>query len=238
NQCDTEEITEFSFLNNRGEKCHATFISTKERGLSKSRNMAIKYAKGDICLICDDDELLENDYVEKLISGFQNHPEDSLIAARFKIPENYYMKKTFWDEPKRLTYKNSLKISSWQIAFKREDIIVNRITFDEMIGSGVSKAGGEEKIFLHDCLKKGLSGHYVPLLLGEISYNGSQWANNIFSYDYFIDWGYYTRRLKGGRLGATLLSVVFAFKKHKEYKDKCSITKALYGMLLGVYKKK
>lgn len=238
NQCDIEDFKEFSFYNKKGLACHATFISTKERGLSKSRNMAIKVAKGDICLICDDDEVLIDDYAEQLVNIFQKYSSDSIIASRFVVPDNYHRKKIFWDEPKKITYINSLKISSWQISFKRDDITAKQITFDEKIGSGVSKAGGEENIFLHDCLKRGLSGHYVPILLGEISYKDSQWVSYIFSYDYFIDWGYYTRRLKGGRLIATLMSIAFALKKHKEYKGKCSMSKALFGMLYGIYKKK
>lgn len=37
-------------------------ISTTERGLSKSRNMAIKNAMGDICIFCDDDVVYRDEY--------------------------------------------------------------------------------------------------------------------------------------------------------------------------------
>ena len=49
NQCDHNSIEEFDFINRKGEKCHAKFICTTERGLSRSSNMAIRYAEGDIC---------------------------------------------------------------------------------------------------------------------------------------------------------------------------------------------
>ena len=39
---------------------HIRMISSTERGLSKSRNMALENACGDICLICDDDEIIPN----------------------------------------------------------------------------------------------------------------------------------------------------------------------------------
>lgn len=65
NQCDRNSIEEFDFTNNTGEKCHCKYINTTERGLSCSRNMAIQNGWGDICLICDDDEHLSDDYPEK-----------------------------------------------------------------------------------------------------------------------------------------------------------------------------
>ena len=53
NQCDLDSVEEFDFVNKKGKTCHAKFINTTERGLSRSRNMAICNAWGDVCLICD-----------------------------------------------------------------------------------------------------------------------------------------------------------------------------------------
>ena len=64
NQCDHDSVEEFDFLNKKGITCHAKFINTTERGLSRSRNMAIENAqKADVCYICDDDEYLVDDYI-------------------------------------------------------------------------------------------------------------------------------------------------------------------------------
>ena len=41
---------------------HIRMLSTTERGLSRSRNMAINMARADICLFCDDDEILDKNY--------------------------------------------------------------------------------------------------------------------------------------------------------------------------------
>lgn len=62
NQCDYDSIEEFEFKNKKGVTCRAKFINTTERGLSRSRNMAIANSWGDICYMCDDDELLADDY--------------------------------------------------------------------------------------------------------------------------------------------------------------------------------
>ena len=47
NQCDHDSVEEFDFVNKKGKICHAKFICTNERGLSRSRNMAIRNAWGD-----------------------------------------------------------------------------------------------------------------------------------------------------------------------------------------------
>ena len=66
NQCDRDSIEDFFFLNKDNKRCHVIFISTTERGLSRSRNMAIKNAiDADICLLSDDDERFEDDYENK-----------------------------------------------------------------------------------------------------------------------------------------------------------------------------
>ena len=53
NQCDREGRHEFLYKNN-----NILWIDTKERGLSRSRNLALDNATADICIICDEDETL------------------------------------------------------------------------------------------------------------------------------------------------------------------------------------
>lgn len=237
NQCDEESESKFTFSNKFGEECTARIINTTERGLSKSRNKAISNAHGDICLICDDDECLTDNYPEIIKKSFCEYPAYSVFAFRFNMPENYYMKKTFWDTKKEINYASSLKISSWQIAFKLIDIKKNAIQFDETIGSGMTKAGGEEKIFQHDCLKKGLKILYQPITIGALSFNDSQWAHHIFSEAYFHDWGFYTKKLRWGKLGATVMCLLFAIKKKNAYKTKTTKKNALSAMLKGIWAK-
>lgn len=235
NQCDENSEQRFQFENKRGEKCVARVINTTERGLSKSRNMAISNACGDICLICDDDEYLIDNYVTILKKSASDHPEYSVFAFRFDLPENYYMKKTFWNEQREVNYASALKISSIQIAFRLNKISTKNIRFDETVGSGVTKAGGEEKIFQHDCLRKGLRILYQPITIGTMSFQDSQWAHHIFTESYFHDWGFYTKKLRWGKLGATIMSVLFALKKRDSYKSKTSVRNALWAMMKGIW---
>ena len=53
-------------------------IDSSESGLSKSRNMAIRYAGSDICLLCDDDEILYDNYANLIESAFKENPDADL----------------------------------------------------------------------------------------------------------------------------------------------------------------
>ncbi|CEP47881.1 Glycosyl transferase family 2 [[Clostridium] sordellii] len=60
NQCDLNQYEELK----KYEK-NIRIISNTERGLSKSRNQALLNAKGDICLIADDDIKYVDGYEKK-----------------------------------------------------------------------------------------------------------------------------------------------------------------------------
>lgn len=237
NQCDEDSTQSFHFINNQGKTCLARVINTTERGLSKSRNKAISHAHGDICLICDDDECLTDNYPEIIKNSANEYPDFDVFAYRFKMPEHYYMKKTFWNEPKEINYASALKVSSIQLAFRLEYVKKNNILFDESVGSGMTKAGGEEKIFQHHCLKKGLRILYQPLTIATLVASDSQWAHHIFSEAYFHDWGFYTKKLRWGKLGATVMCLLFAIKKKNAYKTKTTLKNALSAMLKGIWAK-
>lgn len=56
-------------------------ISTTERGLSKSRNMALKNSTADFCVICDDDEVLTDNYVEMVEEAYNQTNADVIVFA-------------------------------------------------------------------------------------------------------------------------------------------------------------
>ena len=65
NQCNEEkiEIKKYSFG-------VVKMIYSKTRGLSKSRNLALENAKGDICILCDDDIVYYDNYVSIIENAF------------------------------------------------------------------------------------------------------------------------------------------------------------------------
>lgn len=207
NQCDTDKVKEIIFSNKQGKICKAKFISTTQRGLSRSRNMAIQNSSGDICLLCDDDEVLEDDYVETITKAFEEHKDD-LIAFKIKHPTRKFKEKTY-----KIGFFKSGTIGSWQLTFKRKSITANNIKFNEKMGSGTGNGAGEENKFVMDCYKKGLDIRYVPYQIGELVPSGeSQWFKG-YDKKYWVNRGWQSKMVYGRLFG--FLYIGYFLLKHK-----------------------
>lgn len=160
------------------------YISTKERGLSNSRNMAMELASSDICLLCDDDESLYKGYQDLILNAYEQLPEADIIAFKFNYPQ-----KKYGNSVKKIGYLDVPKISSVELTFKREKIYHSGIRFNTDFGSGSIYSAGEENLFLFDSLRKGLKIYFVPVEIGKlIKGNESLWFKG-FNEKYFFDKG-------------------------------------------------
>ncbi len=118
NQCDTDSVEEFDFVNKYGQTKHCIFVSTTQRGLSRSRNMAVSYAPEDsICKICDDDETFADDIETKVLCAYERHPDASLIAFSMNRPDKKYGK-VYPKADMHLSFSRILKTTSVEITFK------------------------------------------------------------------------------------------------------------------------
>lgn len=202
-------------------------ISTTERGLSRSRNMALSNAKGDYCLLCDDDEVLYEGYKEKIIEAYQQHPLADILCFQVKRKNKKYSNKY-----RRINYINSLKIASWQITFRLKNLQEANIMFDTNFGSGTSIGSGEENIFLYDCLKAGLRIYYIPECIGEVAQKESRWFDG-FNEKYFINRGMVIKRMMGWSMGS-LYCLYFTINKYPNYRNNMSWLKALKLIISGM----
>lgn len=226
NQCNKNDLTETIQNGYR-----IRMISTTERGLSKSRNMALENACGDICLICDDDEYFVDDYRTIILDAFKVHTKADVIAFNLKNPV-----RSFPLKQKKIGYIGALRLASWQIAFRKKSIIDNNIRFDETMGAGTTMGGGEENKFLIDCLKKGLSIIYFPMIIGSVSQEVSTWnltMENTSSY--FADRGEAYGKIMGKWLG-TLYIVYSSLKKYSYYTKYDSFLHAVILQFKGLYR--
>lgn len=229
NQCDRNSINEFTFKNKRGELCNVRFISTTERGLSKSRNMAIRNSSADICLICDDDEFLRDDYADIIKSAYlQNSKFDFII---FNMEDRF---RTFPTKKYKINFIKALKVASWQISFKRESIIKRGICIDETMGAGITMGGGEENKFIVDCLKNKLLGVYIPDIIGKVSQESSTWdLNNENCKQYFQDRGGAYKKIMGCFCGSAYI-LYSSLKKYRYYRAFLPLNKCIYLQFKGL----
>ena len=234
NQCDKESVEEFDFFNKKGRKCHVKFICTTERGLSKSRNMAIRNAWGDTCLICDDDETLADDCEEKILAAYRENPGVALIAFALIRKDNG---KSYPEGKKSLGFKQILKTSSLQVTFSRNLIGKNNIWFDEKMGSGTGNGGGEENMFMFAVKRQGLKMMYYPDFIATVNPSPSKWFKG-YDEKYFENLGWTDRRLFGFTLGLVYLIYWPVFRRCVYAKDGLSVYQALKYSLKGFFSKR
>ncbi len=204
-------------------------ISTKERGLSRSRNMAMENAEGDICLFCDDDEKFVPGYREKILRLFRKIPDADIIA--FAISGQPCRLK---QRPQRLHYLQLLKIKSVQIAFQRETVLFSGVRFDKFMGAGSGNGAQEENKFLLDCRKAGLRIYYVPLEIAAVAQERSTWFSG-YTEDFFYKRGVATRYMMGLPL-SFLYAVYYVAVKYPIYRSDITMKKAAVSTLRGIVK--
>lgn len=203
-------------------------ISTKERGLSNSRNMALEKACGKYVLLCDDDELLYDEYPEIIEKAFNDKPYADIICFQIKRNGKKYSNDCF-----KLGFLSSLKIASWQICIKLSSLKKNNVMFDSNFGAGTPIGSGEENIFLYDCLKKGLMLYYIPICIGEVAQKKSTWFKG-FNQLYFFNRGRIIRRMMGFIFGGAYC-FYFVVSKYSRYKSNLTFKSACLSILKGFF---
>ena len=187
-------------------------LRTNTRGLSKSRNLAIQHASGDVCLLCDDDEQLDSSYEKVILKAYEALPDADIICFRISNQPSRLIQKT-----QRLTKWTAMRIASWQITFRRESILKSGIRFDEDMGAGTGNGGGEEVKFLRDCIKAGLKAYYVPKSIGTVAQTDSTWFKG-FDRDFFYKRGI-TNRYMLGLPVSILYAAYYTLVKRDLYKE-------------------
>ena len=228
NQCDRDEQQTGVFKTLNGDDAAVTFDCTTERGLSRSRNRAIRISNAEICLIADDDELFETDCKQNILNAFNQNREYDVIL--FKVDFN---NKQYPAKRQKIGYIQALRTYSVQIAFRRKSIVEKGIEFDEEMGSGTGHGCCEEAKFIYDCLKAKCKVLYVPVRIAKIEKTGSSvWFRGHDS-KFFFDRGWATRRFMG-KFWASLYAVYYALAKHKTYRPDCKMSTALKYMFKGI----
>ena len=222
NQCDREEFAEYGPVR---------MYSTTQRGLTKSRNMAISKSDADVCLLCDDDEVFVEGYEGAILKAYEQLPQADVII--FKMVNRA---PSFSDEVQRLRFPKTMKVSSWQISFRRESLLKGGVRFDELLGAGTGNGAEEELKFLTDCEKAGLKIYYVPTGIATVAQTESTWFSG-FDARFFENRGATTRYILGWP-AASLYALYYVLKKKKLYESQISSVDALRAIFRGIRENK
>lgn len=139
-------------------------INVNEKGLSKSRNLAIKNASKKICLITDDDVVFSPNFQLEIITAFNKNPKASIITFNHQRqglnkPQNN-SQKIF-----NHTLKSINNVCSIEIVFQLKEIKSNNLFFDENFGLGSYFETAEEYLFLRDIIKLKMFALFYPSII-------------------------------------------------------------------------
>ncbi|MCR5735728.1 MAG: glycosyltransferase family 2 protein, partial [Lachnospiraceae bacterium] len=225
NQCDEEGKTCIDRTLEDGRRQEITYICSKERGLSKSRNLAIENAASDIVILCDNDVEYEKDYEKKILDAYERHKDADLIVFYIKRRERL---KPLSKKDRRLSHLLALKIFSPEISFRKKSI--EGISFNEDFGAGAKYIMGEENIFLYECLRQHKKIYYVPERIASLRDEQSTWFTG-YDENFFISRGANYRAMS--KRFCLFLILQFAVRKRSLYRDRMTTAKALKKMLEG-----
>ena len=228
NQCDTQGET----LTEEGAR-RLLFLSTTDRGLSKSRNLAVKKAseeafdRDDICIFCDNDCVYEDDSPKRILEAFDRNPDADIIVFFISRPER---RSPVMKSEGPMGRMASFKIFSPEIAFRKKSILENALAMDERFGAGGTYGMGEENIFLFDAIAKGLKIVYCPQKIATLSQTESTWFKG-YSDRYFVDRGAGYQRMSSAL--SVFFILQFAVRKYGLYKNDNGFFRALKMMFKG-----
>lgn len=223
---------DYAVIDYQGHKVE--WICVNEKGLSRSRNLALSKAEGDICVLVDDDEQLRIGYPDMIKRAFDFFPNADLIAFNLASIGNksnrYFNKKN-----KKLNKFNSMRYGSARIAFRRNKILENNISFQVLFGAGSHFSSGEDSIFLSTCFNKGLSFYSWTETIADIEdeVGTSSWFNG-YNKKYFIDKGAVYAAMT--KYFAVVYCMYFSIRHHRRYSNDVSFKQSLQWMFEGVKK--
>ncbi len=205
-------------------------ITVPERGLSRSRNLALKAAgeNGDeICIFCDNDVQYVSGYEKIITDAFNRNPDMDLMVFFIKRPERLH---PVFDKERKMGWLSTMKIFSPEVAFRMSSLKRAGISMDESFGAGAKYAMGEENIFLWDALRAGLKITYVPVKIAELIPNESTWFKG-YTKEFFRNRGAGYYRMS--HFVWLLLCMQFAVRKRSLFKGQVTVAKALKWMIRG-----
>lgn len=222
NQADRVEYLEHSFSD-----YSARMITTNTKGVGKNRNIALLYAKADICLFADDDIRYNDNYKEVVLNAFSQHKDADIIIFNIhsgtpdrkisQIKRNHRMRR-FERNP----------FGGPRIAVRLSSINKKNLWFTTLFGGGALFPSGEDSMFILNALRAGCKIYLRTEVLGTVSFDNTSWFSGYDEKFFFGKGAFYSACHPKGKLPWMLY---FAFRTHR--RSKLSFTQKLKWLRLG-----
>jgi glycosyltransferase involved in cell wall biosynthesis len=163
--------------------------SFDERGVGLNRNNALMRADADLVLFGDEDLIYDDDYEERILREFDKNPTADVLMFNVTAVES---RQTYENtRHKRVRWYNYGRYPTYAMCAKLESLRKANLWFSLLFGGGAKYSNGEDTLFIHDCLQKGLKIYAVPVTIGHENAredNSSTWFHG-YTDKFFYDRG-------------------------------------------------
>ena len=189
-------------------------INSFEKGLSKSRNLALENAVGKILVITDDDVVYQQGFITKIINAYNQFPDAAAINFCAVKSDGNLMKKYPNRSKTNLNAFDVFNTSSIEMTLNRTILDKTKVKFDEDFGLGGIFEMGEEAIFLFDIKNKKQQLVFEPEIIVKHRKQTSSDKKSITE-KYYIQGALFTRIFKSNYIYWIFVKFFFDLKQQK-----------------------
>ncbi|MFH7014819.1 glycosyltransferase [Flavobacterium sp. FlaQc-47] len=196
------------------EYCNIKVFNSFEKGLSKSRNLALENASGKILLVTDDDVVYQEGFIDKIIYAYNKFPNAVVINFCAVQVSGKLMKKYPSYSKKSLSIFDIFNSSSIEITLNKKIYEKFNIRFDENFGLGSFFEMGEEAVFLSDLKNEKLQLVFESEVI--VKHQGLTSSNKKNAIEkYFIEGALATRIFGKNYIFWIFIKLFFDLKQYK-----------------------
>lgn len=208
NQCQEVSYREFE---RRGHLIRT--LAFNERGVGRNRNNALMRADAEYVLFADEDIVYDDDYEESVLKAFEENPQADILMFNVSAVES---RRTYENRKvRRVRWYNCGRYPTYAMGARLDSLRRANVWFSLLFGGGAKYSNGEDSLFIHDCLKKGLKIWSVPVGIGHEAArenDASTWFTG-YNEKFFYDRGVLYHYLYGHLQKAMGLRFLLAHRK-------------------------
>ena len=129
-------------------------------GSGANRNVALAHAEAPVVLMADNDLRYTPAQLKAVIDTFADTPQVEFATFMYQGAAKKYPSSEL-----ELSYGIHPTVTTFEIAARLASLREKKITFNPHFGVGARYECGEDSIFYHECMRKGLRGRFFPIVI-------------------------------------------------------------------------
>lgn len=135
-------------------------------GVTRSRNVAIREAAGEVLIFGEEDVTWVPEGVAEVLETFEDNPRLAVMLGRAR-DESGALRKRYPAYREPATVFNSARVGTIELAVRPALVRRAKVGFDENFGAGTENFLGDEYIFVADATRAKLKCEYFPITFSE-----------------------------------------------------------------------